>query len=114
MKVVGKAGFVLGSLVRKLSTRMASLNTNDSRLSAERSCFTFFLARWRRELLADETEGDADAVERDRRMLDYYLDQYNQVKSANESTKRLLQILAVVITAPLVETVVTTAMTTVL
>ena len=88
MKVIGNAGFVIGSLVRRLSTRMAALDTNDSKLWAERSCSAFFLARWRRELLVDETEGDADAIERDRRMLDYYLDQYNQVKSASEPTKR--------------------------
>jgi len=72
------AGLVVGA-TRKLSTGMASLDQNGSKLSGERDCSTFFLARWRRELLMDESEGDADAIERDRRMLDYYLDQYNQV-----------------------------------
>jgi hypothetical protein len=51
-------------------------NNNDRDVSQERACSAFFLARWRRELLADETEGDPAAVERDRRVLDYYLDQY--------------------------------------
>jgi hypothetical protein len=68
------------SLVRKLPAAMACLGHDDSKLLAKRACFTFFLARWRRELLIDETEGDIDAIERDRRMLDYYLDQYSQLK----------------------------------
>ena len=61
---------------------MASLDQNGSELSGKKDCATFFLARWRGELLMDESEGDADAIERDRRMLDYYLDQYNQVATA--------------------------------
>jgi hypothetical protein len=51
-------------------------DNNNGKGSTEKACSTFFLTRWRRELLIDELEGDPDAVERDRRILDYYLDQY--------------------------------------
>jgi len=62
------------SLVRKPSTHMTPPGQDDSKLSTERVCSTYFLSRWRRELLIDETEGDANAIELDRRVLDYYLD----------------------------------------
>jgi len=58
---------------------MASENKNDRRLSEEKARFIFFLARWRGQLLIDETEGNSDAIELDRRVLDYYLDQYNEL-----------------------------------
>src|SRR5438552_615285 len=53
--------------------------TNDRQLLTEKACFTFFLKRWRGQLLIHETEGDADAIEMDRRILDYYLDKYNEL-----------------------------------
>jgi hypothetical protein len=62
---------------------MASDDNTDCNLLAERACAVLLLARWRRELLADETEGDADAMERDRRILDYYLDQYQRTAPRN-------------------------------
>jgi hypothetical protein len=76
---VGSAGSALSLLVRKLSSLMAAGDKNDCKVSAEKPGTTFFLARWRRELLIHEAEGDADAIELDRRVLDYYLDQYNQL-----------------------------------
>jgi len=62
---------------------MISSGNHDCKLSEERACSTFFLARWRRELLIQETEGDADATELVRRVLDYYLDQYTESCDAN-------------------------------
>ena len=58
---------------------MASSDKNDSELSAEEVRFTRFLERWRAQLLIHETEGDADGIEMDWRILDYYLDQYNEL-----------------------------------
>ena len=58
---------------------MASEDKNDRQLSEEKARFIFFLARWRGQLLIDETEGNSDAIELDRRVLDYYLDQYNEL-----------------------------------
>ena len=64
---------------------MISPGNVDYKLLEERACSTFFLARWRRELFIDEAEGDGDAIERDRRVLDYYLDQYNQTPDAKST-----------------------------
>ncbi len=58
---------------------MASHDKNDCQLSAAKGCFTFLLARWRGQLLVDQAEGDADGIELDKRVLDYYLDQYNEL-----------------------------------
>jgi hypothetical protein len=58
---------------------MNAPDENDRRLAEEKACSAVLLNRWRRELLIDETQGDADAVEFDRRVLDYYLDQYNRL-----------------------------------
>jgi hypothetical protein len=58
---------------------MASEDKNDRQLSEEKARFIFFLARWRDQLLIDETEDNSDAIELDRRVLDYYLDQYNEL-----------------------------------
>ena len=52
---------------------------NDQQISEEKARFNLLLARWRGQLLIDETENDADAIELDRRVLDYYLDQYNEL-----------------------------------
>lgn len=51
-------------------------------LSVEKGSLTFLLARWRGQLLSDEIEGDADGIELDRRVLDYYLDQYSKLLSS--------------------------------
>jgi hypothetical protein len=61
---------------------VAPSDKNDCQVSAEKACLTFLLARWRGQLLSDETEGDADGIELDRRVLDYYLDQYNKLLSS--------------------------------
>jgi hypothetical protein len=58
---------------------MACGDKNDCNLSTEKACVTFFLAWWRGQLVIHETEGDADAIELDRRILDYYLDKFNQL-----------------------------------
>jgi hypothetical protein len=58
---------------------MASEDKNDRQLSEEKARFIFFLAKWRGQLLIDETEDNSDAIELDRRVLDYYLDQYNEL-----------------------------------
>ena len=63
---------------------MASRDKNDCQLSAE-ARFTFFLKRWRGQLLIDETEGDADGIELDKRVLDYYLDQHNKLATFRSS-----------------------------
>jgi hypothetical protein len=67
---------------------MISPGNDDCKLSEERACSTFFLTRWRRELLIQETEGDADAIELVRRVLDYYLDQYTQPCDANSYPRK--------------------------
>jgi hypothetical protein len=59
---------------------MTAPNENESRLLEEKPCAAFFLRRWRAQLLIHETEGDANAIELDRRLLDYYLDQYHLTK----------------------------------
>jgi hypothetical protein len=61
---------------------MAPRYKNDCQLPVEKGHLTFLLARWRGQLLSDETEGDADGIELDRRVLDYYLDQYNKLLSS--------------------------------
>jgi hypothetical protein len=58
---------------------MASEDKDDRQLSEEKARFMFLLAKWRGQLLIDETEDNHDAVELDRRILDYYLDQYNEL-----------------------------------
>jgi hypothetical protein len=58
---------------------MASDNKYDCELSAERARLTLFLKRWRGQLLIHETEPDADAIELAKRILDYYLDLYNEL-----------------------------------
>lgn len=58
---------------------MSFSDKNDCELSEEKACSAFFIKRWRHQLLIHETQGDADAIELDRRMLDYYLDWYNQL-----------------------------------
>lgn len=63
----------------KISSLMASRHENDCQLQAERARLAFFLARWRGQLRIDETEGDAHGIELDKRVLDYYLDQYNKL-----------------------------------
>lgn len=56
-----------------------SVRSKDRQVSEEKARYIFFLARWRGQLLIDETEDDSDAIELDRRVLDYYLDQYNEL-----------------------------------
>jgi hypothetical protein len=63
----------------KISSLMVCPDKNDCQLSAEKGRLAFFLARWRGQLLIDQTEGDADGIELDKRVLDYYLDQYNEL-----------------------------------
>jgi len=57
---------------------MEEQNQKQSELSAERAPLGLFLEQWRDQLLIHEAEGDAEAIECDRRILDYYLDQYNR------------------------------------
>jgi hypothetical protein len=58
---------------------MSPADKNDHQLVEEKARFIFFLKRWGGQLLIDETENDTSAVELDRRVLDYYLDQYNEL-----------------------------------
>jgi hypothetical protein len=58
---------------------MACDDKHDCELVGEKARFTFFLARWRGQLLIHETQGDSEGIELDRRILDYYLDQYNEL-----------------------------------
>jgi hypothetical protein len=53
---------------------------DDCRFLEEKACAASFLRRWRAQLLIHETEDDANAIELDRRVLDYYLDQYQLAK----------------------------------
>lgn len=58
---------------------MPSGDKKDCQLSVEKARFSLFFERWRAQLLIDESEGSVDQIEFDRRMLDYYLDQYNEL-----------------------------------
>lgn len=58
---------------------MGSRDKNGCQLPVEKGYVAFFLARWRGQLLIDQTVGDADGIELDNRVLDYYLDLYNKL-----------------------------------
>jgi hypothetical protein len=63
----------------KVSSAMLSSDKKGCEPSAEKARFIHFLKRWRVELVIDEILGAADQIEFDRRMLDYYLDEYNKL-----------------------------------
>lgn len=69
-------------IAEKVSSLMNSPDENDRKVAEEKACSAVLLNRWRRELLIDETEGNAEAIEFDRRVLDYYLDQYNRLATS--------------------------------
>jgi hypothetical protein len=60
---------------------MLSRDKDDSQLPVEKGHVAFFLARWRGQLLIDQSEGDADGIELDKRVLDYYLDLYSELNA---------------------------------
>jgi hypothetical protein len=66
---------------------MGSGDKNDCQLLAEKACLAFFLKRWRGQLVIHETEGDADGIEMDRRMLNYYLDKYNELATVQSASR---------------------------
>ena len=73
-----------GSIIAgtEMSSLVAPRDKNDCQVSVEKGRLAFLLVRWRGQLISDETEGDADGIELDRRVLDYYLDQYNKLLSS--------------------------------
>lgn len=58
---------------------MLSGHKKDCELSREKARFIHFLKRWRAELVTDEILGAVGQIEFDRRILDYYLDEYNKL-----------------------------------
>ena len=74
-----------------MKLREPDINTNLV-ISEEKACCASLLKRWQRELLIDESRGDTDAMELDRRMLDYYLDQYHSSANWQSVANEILRI----------------------
>ncbi len=59
---------------------MATRDEHEVELSTEKARTMFFLEGWRTQLLLHQHLGDAEGIELDRRILDYYLDLYREVE----------------------------------
>src|SRR5689334_21072893 len=85
--------WICGLLQRSRSPEHAyCMNSSETncKVTEEKASCALLLKRWRRELLIDESKGDADAMELDRRMLDYYLDQYTSTAKLHPVENRSL------------------------